>query len=206
MTEMLFNQFQGGHLNPYYFKTPEMESYRKECINDTLFVDFIKNINIPSCFDDSQYNEIMVTINHSEFVKAVSQSASEVAQQIVADRASKREQMINESDSNLEGVNVKEKGDGNVDKDVGNVDKDVGNMDKDVGDKEKGDGNVDKDVGDKEKKGNQKNTKFEDVKNSIVSKDPTSVTELFGGRKTRRRKRTRRPKKQNNKKTQKRRR
>jgi hypothetical protein len=56
----------------------------------------------------------MDEIDYKEFVKAVSQSASEVAQQIVSDREREREQMISASVLNVKDVVVKESKSGNI--------------------------------------------------------------------------------------------
>ena len=162
-----------GALNEEYFKNV---GDREASIKDPVFVDFIKDAQIHERFS-GQIDLVSDGVIYKDFVKAVSYSANEVAQQIIADRASEREQMISESVSNVTNVVVEE--------DEGGAD---------AGDKDST--KVDDVVISIGQKGTEK-----------VVDDPTSVTLLGGRKTRRnRRKRTRRPKKQNNKKTRKRRR
>ena len=63
-----------GVLNETYFKDKES---RKEIIEDPVFVEFIRSIDVPSCFK-TQYDLVLGEIKYSEFVDAVSQSAREI--------------------------------------------------------------------------------------------------------------------------------
>jgi hypothetical protein len=98
-----------GALNEEYFKNVKD---REESINDPVFVEFIKGVQIPERFS-GQIDLVSDGVVYKDFVKAVSKSANEVAQQIIADRASEREQMINDSVSNVDDV-VVEEGDRNM--------------------------------------------------------------------------------------------
>ena len=169
-----------GALNEEYFK--DDVSVRQETLTNSAFAEFIASVDIPGCFK-TPYDLIMDKIDYKDFVQAVSQSASEVAQQIVADRARERIQMISASVSNEEDVVLKDEGKGGADS--GNVGKgkEKGNYNKISG---PGLGPSDLAL--------------------LKSENPMFSGLSHGGRKTRRRKRTRRPKKQNNKKTRKRRR
>lgn len=84
-----------GALNEEYFKNV---GDREASIKDPVFVDFITNMQIPEYFNGQLDSEGVV---YKDFIKAVSQSANEVAQQIIADREGERQQMINESVSNV---------------------------------------------------------------------------------------------------------
>ena len=125
----------------------------------------------------------MDKIVYKDFVKAVSQSASEVAQQIVADRVRERMEMISASVSNVEDVVLKDEGKG--DADSGNVEKGKYESYKISG---PGLGPSDLELFKRE--------------TPMVFR-PQGLS--HGGRKTRRIKRTRKPKKSMHKKTRKRR-
>lgn len=63
-----------GVLNETYFKDKES---RKKIIEDPVFVEFIRSIDVPNCFK-TQYDLVLGEIKYSEFVDAVSQSAREM--------------------------------------------------------------------------------------------------------------------------------
>ena len=166
-----------GALNEEYFK--DDVSVRQETLTNSVFVDFIESVDIPGCFK-TPYDLIMDKIDYKDFVQAVSQSASDVAQQIVADRASKREQMINKSDLIRKSNVIKDEGKRGADSGI------ITHPGLTAAEKQ------------------QENPMFSEFSGPPgLSGPPQGLS--HGGRKTRRRKRTRKPKKSINKKTRKRR-
>ncbi len=179
LSGLLTTEFCGA-LNEEYFKDV---SVREKTLTNSVFTDFITSIDIPSCFK-TPYDLIMDEIDYKEFVNEVSQSASEVAQQIVADRAREREreQMISASNLKTDEIVLKEEGKRDVDS--SNVRKKGGN------------------VGKYPQNVSTLTAAEMQIINPVSSgPQPSSI----GGRKTRRRKRTRKPKKSIHKKTRKRR-
>jgi hypothetical protein len=171
-----------GALNEEYFK--DDVSVRQETLTNSAFAEFIASVDIPGCFK-TPYDLIMDKIDYKDFVQAVSQSASEVAQQIVADRARERIQMISASVSNEEDVVLKDEGKGGAES--GDIKK---GKEKSKYNKISGPGLGPSDLA------------LLKSENPMVFR-PQGLS--HGGRKTRRRKRTRKPKKSIHKKTRKRR-
>ena len=73
-----------GALNETYFGDVKD---REESINDPVFTSFITSADVADCFT-TPFDLVIGEIKYEDFVKDVSKSAREVAQQIVADRES----------------------------------------------------------------------------------------------------------------------
>ena len=101
-----------GALNEEYFKNVKNVKDREESINDDVFVKFIQGVQIPERFS-GQLDLVSEGVVYKDFVNAVSKSANEVAQQIIADREGERIKMISASVSNVDDV-VVEEGDRNM--------------------------------------------------------------------------------------------
>ena len=82
-----------GALNETYFGDVEN---RRESINNPVFTAFIKSVDVAGCFT-TPFDLVMDEIKYTDFVEEVSESARELAQQIVADRDSDSKQDVNES-------------------------------------------------------------------------------------------------------------
>jgi hypothetical protein len=82
-----------GALNETYFGNVED---RRESINNPVFTAFIKSVDVAGCFT-TPFDLVIDEIKYTDFVDAVSESARDLAQQIVADRDSDSKQDVNES-------------------------------------------------------------------------------------------------------------
>ena len=90
-----------GALNETYFGDVKD---REESINDPVFTSFITSADVADCFT-TPFDLVIDEIKYKDFVNAVSKSAREVAQQIVADRGSEsksKQDVVEESTRKIE--------------------------------------------------------------------------------------------------------